>query len=101
AKAFRGGVEGSRLGVLAAIATRDPQRASLAEDFPGVRVVHGYEALLADPDVDAVYISVPHTGHAEWAIKAAEAGKPVLVEKPLALSAFEIDAVLHAHRRAG
>ncbi|WP_323013601.1 aldo/keto reductase [Devosia sp.] len=101
AKAFRGGVEGSRLGVLAAIATRNPDRPGLAADFPGVRIVKGYEALLADPEIDAVYIAVPHTGHAEWAIKAAEAGKPVLVEKPLALSAFEIDAVLHAHRRAG
>ncbi|ODT74821.1 MAG: oxidoreductase [Pelagibacterium sp. SCN 64-44] len=101
AKAFRGGVEGSRLGVLAAIATRDPDRPGLAADFPGARIVKGYEALLADPEIDAVYIAVPHTGHAEWAIKAAEAGKPVLVEKPLALSAFEIDAVLHAHRKAG
>jgi len=101
AKAFRGGIEGSRLGILAAIATRDPGRPGLAADFPGARVVEGYDALLADPEIDAVYIAVPHTGHAEWAIKAAEAGKPVLVEKPLALSAFEIDAVLHAHRKAG
>lgn len=101
AKAFRGGVAGSRHGVLAAIATRNPDRPNLATDFPGVRIVHGYEALLADPDIDAVYIALPHTGHAEWAIKAAEAGKHVLVEKPLALSAFEIDAVFHAHRKAG
>ncbi len=101
AKAFRGGVAGSKHGVLAAIATRDPGKPNLATDFPGIRVVHGYEALLADPEIDAVYIAVPHTGHAEWAIKAAEAGKHVLVEKPFALSAFEIDAVLHAHRKAG
>ena len=53
------------------------------------------------PNIDAVYIAVPHTGHAEWAIKAAEAGKHVLVEKPFALSSFEIDAVFHAHRKAG
>jgi predicted dehydrogenase/aryl-alcohol dehydrogenase-like predicted oxidoreductase len=101
AKAFRGGLADSQHGVLAAIATRDPSRASLATDFPGVRVVHGYDALLADPEIDAIYIAVPHTGHAEWAIKAAEAGKHVLIEKPLALSAFEIDAVFHAHRKAG
>jgi predicted dehydrogenase/aryl-alcohol dehydrogenase-like predicted oxidoreductase len=101
AKAFRGGVLGSQFGELAAIATRDPNRPNLAIDFPGVRVVHGYQALLDDKDIDAVYIAVPHTGHAEWAIKAAEAGKHVLVEKPFALSAFEIDAVLHAHRKAG
>jgi len=101
AKAFRGGVLGSRHGELAAIATRDPNRPGLAEDFPGVRVVAGYDALLADPGIDAVYIAVPHTGHAEWAIKAAQAGKHVLVEKPLALSAHEIDAVFDAHRKAG
>jgi predicted dehydrogenase/aryl-alcohol dehydrogenase-like predicted oxidoreductase len=101
AKAFRGGVLGSQHGELAAIATRNPDKPNLATDFPDVRVVHGYDALLADPEIDAVYIAVPHTGHAEWAIKAAEAGKHVLVEKPLALSSYEIDAVFHAHRRAG
>lgn len=101
AKAFRGGLEGSQHGVLAAIATRNPDRPGLAGDFPGARIVHGYDALLADKDIDAVYIAVPHTGHAEWAIKAAAAGKHVLVEKPLALSAHEADAVFHAHRQAG
>jgi predicted dehydrogenase/aryl-alcohol dehydrogenase-like predicted oxidoreductase len=101
AKAFRGGLEASQNGVLAAIATRDPNKPGLADTFPGARIVHGYDALLADPEIDAVYIAVPHTGHAEWAIKAAEAGKHVLVEKPLALSAHEADAVFHAHRKAG
>jgi len=101
AKAFFGGVADSRHGVIAAIATRNPDKPNLATDFPGVRVVKGYEALLADPEIDAVYIAVPHTGHAEWAIKAAEAGKHVLVEKPFALSSFEISAVLHAHKKAG
>jgi predicted dehydrogenase/aryl-alcohol dehydrogenase-like predicted oxidoreductase len=101
AKAFQGGLANARYGTLAAIATRDPKRAGLAEDFPGARIVAGYDALLKDPDVDAVYIALPHPYHAEWAIKAAEAGKHVLVEKPLALSAFEIDAVFNAHRKAG
>ena len=101
AKAFRDGLKGSQHGELTAIATRNPDRPGLAEDFPGARIVHGYDALLADKDIDAVYIAVPHTGHAEWAIKAAEAGKHVLVEKPLALSAHEADAVFHAHRKAG
>ncbi|WIY54013.1 aldo/keto reductase [Devosia sp. YIM 151766] len=101
AKAFRGGLEGSEHGVLAAIATRNPDRPGLSEDFPGIRIVKGYEALLADQDIDAVYIAVPHTGHAEWAIKAARAGKHALVEKPLALSAHEADAVFHTHRQAG
>ncbi|ODT70856.1 MAG: oxidoreductase [Pelagibacterium sp. SCN 63-23] len=101
AKAFRGGLAGSAHGVLEAIATRDPNRPGLADTFPGARIVAGYDALLADKDIDAVYIAVPHPGHAEWAIKAAEAGKHVLVEKPLALSAHEADAVFHAHRKAG
>lgn len=101
AKAFRDGLKGSTHGTLAAIATRNPDKPGLAEEFPGARIVKGYDALLADKEIDAVYIAVPHTGHAEWAIKAAEAGKHVLVEKPLALSAHEADAVFHAHRKAG
>ena len=101
AKDFQRGLAESRLGKLEAIATRNPERPGLAESFPGARILKGYDALLADPDVDAIYVALPHTGHAEWAIKAAEAGKHVLVEKPLALSAFEVDAVFHAHRKAG
>ncbi len=100
AKAFAGGLAQAGNGRLEAIATRDPGRAGLAEAFPGARIVHGYDALLHDPGVDAVYIAVPHPGHAEWAIKAAEAGKHVLCEKPLALSSFEADAMMHAARKA-
>jgi predicted dehydrogenase len=84
-----------------ALGTRNASKPGLAETFPGARIVEGYDNLLADPEVDAIYIATPHPGHAEWAIKAAEAGKHVLVEKPFALSAFETDAVLHAHRKAG
>lgn len=101
AKTFLGGLRHSRTGVLAAIGTRDPSRPGLAQDFPGARVHRGYDALLADPQVDAIYVATPHPWHAEWAIKAAEAGKHVLVEKPMALSAFEADAVIHAARKAG
>ena len=101
AKAFAGGVAGSRTGTLAAIATRDPGRAGLGETFPGARILAGYDALLAEPEIDAIYIAVPHPFHAEWAIKAAEAGKHVLCEKPLALTAFEADAMMHAARKAG
>src|SRR5690606_8966558 len=101
AKDFRRGVLDSRLGKLEAIATRDAGRAGLKEEFPEARILLGYDAILKDPDVDAVYIAVPHTGHAEWAIKAAEAGKHALIEKPMALSAYEVDAVIHAHRKAG
>lgn len=101
ARAFAGGVAHSRSGVLEAIATRDPGRPGLAEAFPRARILQGYDALLEDPAVDAVYIATPHPGHAEWAIKALEAGKHVLVEKPMALTAFEADAMMHAARKAG
>lgn len=101
ARAFAGGLAHSRSGVLAAIGTRNPDRPELAEHFPGARIHHGYEALLADNDIEAVYIAVPHTHHAEWAIKAAEAGKHVLVEKPMSLTAYEAEAIIHAARQAG
>ncbi len=101
ARDFRRGVADSRLGKLEAIATRNPDKPGLAEDFAGARILEGYDTILRDPDVDAIYIATPHTGHAEWAIKAAEAGKHALIEKPMALSAHEVDAVIHAHRKAG
>ncbi|TGS09963.1 oxidoreductase [Mesorhizobium sp. M2E.F.Ca.ET.209.01.1.1] len=101
AKSFAGGVAGSRTGTLEALGARNPAKPGLAGTFPGARILDGYEALLADSQVDAVYISIPHPGHAEWAIKAAEAGKHVLCEKPLALTAFEADAMMHAARKAG
>ncbi len=101
AKAFAAGVAHSRTGVLAAIASRNPGKTGLAETFPGARILAGYDALLTDPDVDAIYIATPHPGHAEWAIKAAEAGKHVLCEKPMGLTAFEADAMIHAARKSG
>ncbi|WP_027169642.1 aldo/keto reductase [Mesorhizobium sp. WSM3224] len=101
AKSFAGGVAQSRTGELVALGARNPAKPGLAETFPGARILDGYDALLADPNVDAVYIAIPHSGHAEWAIKAAEAGKHVLCEKPLALTAFEADAMMHAARKAG
>jgi len=101
AKAFRDGLTHSKTGKLVAIGSRNPGRTGLAEDFPGARIHDGYQALLDDADVEAVYIATPHPGHAEWAIKAAEAGKHVLVEKPLGLTAYEAEAIFHAHEKAG
>lgn len=101
AKDFRRGVLDSQYGRLEAIGTRNPGKESLRTDFPEARIIDGYQALLDDPDIDAVYIATPHTGHAEWAIKAAEAGKHALIEKPIALSAFEADAIFHATKKAG
>ena len=101
ARTFADGIAHSRTGRLEAIATRNPDKPGLAEAFPGARIIHGYDALLADADIDAVYVATPHTGHAEWAIKAIRAGKNVLVEKPIALSAYDADAIFHEAKKAG
>ncbi|HYH93853.1 MAG TPA: Gfo/Idh/MocA family oxidoreductase [Candidatus Saccharimonadales bacterium] len=70
-----------------AIASRDVERGRNVADRLGIPTVHdGYEALLADPNVDAVYIPLPNHLHPEWTIAAVEAGKHVLCEKPLAMT---------------
>lgn len=69
---------------LLAVASRDETRAkSYAEERNIPKAYGSYDEMLADPDIDAVYISVPNTLHREWAVKAADAGKNVLCEKPL------------------
>ena len=89
-------------GKLAALATSTMEKAeSFQEINPDINVHLAYDALLADPEIDAVYIAVPHTGHAEWAIKAAEAGKHVLVEKPMTPTAAETATLFAAAERAG
>src|SRR5208283_5548281 len=82
ARAFALGVKQSQTGALFAVGSRSLEKAvEFGEKF-GIARRHGsYQALLADPDVEAVYISTPHPQHAEWVLKAAEAGKHILVEK--------------------
>lgn len=101
ARTFADGIAHSATGVLAAIASRDPNKPGLAEGFPGAHILDGYDALLRDPEIDAVYIATPHPSHAEWAIKTVRAGKHVLVEKPIALSAFDAAAIYHEAKKAG
>jgi predicted dehydrogenase len=80
---------------LVAIASRDGARArAVAAEFGIARAHDSYEALLADPGVDAVYIPLPNHMHAEWAVAAARAGKHVLCEKPLALTAADAQEIV-------
>jgi predicted dehydrogenase/aryl-alcohol dehydrogenase-like predicted oxidoreductase len=102
ARKFASELPFSRTGRLVAVGSRSAETAAaFVEKFPGIRGHATYDALLADPEVDAVYISTPHPGHAEWAIAAAEAGKHILCEKPLTLNFPEAMVVAEAARRHG
>jgi len=95
-------VTATPLGELLAVASRDADRAAaFAASHAIPRSFGSYEALLASPDVDVVYVSLPNHLHAEWAIRALEAGKHVLCEKPLALNVEQVDAIAAAAERAG
>ena len=87
---------------LVAVASRSQKRAEAYAAEWDIRRVHGsYQSLLDDPDVDAIYISLPNSIHAEWTVRAAEAGKHVLCEKPLAVSVTECDRIIAAAESAG
>jgi predicted dehydrogenase len=85
-----------------AIASRNAQTAREAADRLGIPRYHGsYKALLADPDIDAVYIPLPNHLHAEWTLHAAASGKHVLCEKPLAMSEAQARDMVEGCRDAG
>jgi D-xylose 1-dehydrogenase (NADP+, D-xylono-1,5-lactone-forming) len=87
---------------LVAVASRDPARAeAYARQWEIPRAYGSYEALLSDSDIDAVYISLPNTMHIEWSIKALEAGKHVLCEKPLTRHPEEANAAFDVAERTG
>jgi predicted dehydrogenase len=87
---------------VAAIASRSKDKAEKAARDLNIPRAHGsYEELLADPEIDAVYIPLPNHLHVPYSIKAAEAGKHVLCEKPIALNAAEARALLDARDRTG
>jgi predicted dehydrogenase len=85
-----------------AIASRNGERAARTAAELGIPRAHeGYESLLSDPEVDAVYIPLPNSEHAAWTIAAARAGKHVLCEKPLAMTAAEAEEMVRACANEG
>lgn len=95
-------IHAARNAELAAVAT---STADKAEPFlalqPRLNVLTDYDSLLADPSIDAVYIPLPNHLHVEWTIKALQAGKHVLTEKPIAMTAAEFDELIAARDAAG
>src|SRR5689334_15571052 len=93
------GVRRSQTGPLGALGSLAQPAANCFSTTFGIDQAHrhpSYEALLADPAVQAVYIATPHPLHAEWAIRAADAGKHILVEKPIGLNAAQAMAIIEA-----
>lgn len=87
-------LQASKNGEVVGVASRDEAKAREQAEKHGLPEAFGsYEALLASPDVDAVYIPLPNTMHREWTVKSLEAGKHVLCEKPLAVSAEECEEI--------
>ena len=89
-------------GVAVAVAARDADRArAFASELGIPRAYDSYDALLDDPEIDGVYIGLPNALHAEWTVRAAQAGKHVLCEKPLARRAADVDRMAAACSDAG
>ncbi|MDA0709357.1 MAG: Gfo/Idh/MocA family oxidoreductase [bacterium] len=99
ARVFCNGLRFSKTGELAAVASRDAARArNFAAMFGISRVYNTYEAMLADPSIEAVYIATIHPAHEEWVIKAAQAGKHILVEKPMGVTLSQVTRMVAAAR---
>lgn len=95
-------IRSSKRNRLAAVASRRSDVAeTYAREWKIERALGSYEALLADPEIDVIYNSLPNHLHAEWSIKALLAGKNVLCEKPLALSPEAVDKMAEAARQSG
>ncbi len=99
ARSFTAGVAHSRTGTVLAVASRNIDKArQFAAELNIPRGYGSYQELLADKDVQAVYIATPHPQHVEWAIRAAQAGKHILCEKPIALNQAHTMAIVEAAR---
>jgi xylose dehydrogenase (NAD/NADP) len=100
-KFMAGARQGDALAILA-VASRDAASAARYAEAHGIeRAYGGYDELLADPDVEAIYISLPNSLHLEWSVRALRAGKHVLCEKPLARRAAEVEAAFDVAQREG
>ena len=95
------GLRSSRHGVLHAVGSTSPERASSFAAQHGAGVSGSYQDILARDDVDAVYVGTVHTTHADLAIRALEAGKAVLCEKPASPTYVDVDRILEAAARTG
>jgi predicted dehydrogenase len=95
-------MKGAAAARLVAIASRNPDTAQVvAEEFGIPRHFGSYEALISDPEIDALYVPLPNHLHVEWSVRALTAGKHVLCEKPLCLSADDVLALIAARDRSG
>jgi predicted dehydrogenase len=100
-KLLAGAAESDRVDVIA-VASRDAARAEAYARERGIERAYGsYEELLNDPDVEAVYISLPNSLHVEWSIRALEAGKHVLCEKPLSRRAEDVERAFYVAEQSG
>ncbi len=96
------GMQQGELTAIVAIASRDPDKAREAAAAHDIPTAYGsYEELLADPNIDAIYNPLPNNLHVPWTIKAAEAGKHVLCEKPISLTVAEAETLLAVRARTG
>jgi len=99
-KAVAPAIRASSNGRLVAVASRDTQHATEVYAFaPDVRIYDDYDSIINNPDIDAVYVPLPNGLHAEWTIKALEAGKHVLCEKPFATTAREGKIMMDAAQK--
>ena len=99
---FAKGVAASRTGVNAAVGSRTMESAERFGVEHNIQRRHGsYQELLDDPEVDAIYISLPNHMHAEWTVKCARAGKHILCEKPFTVNLAEAEAVIEIVRQSG
>jgi predicted dehydrogenase len=96
------GMQQGQYSSIVAIASRDLAKAREAAGALGIPTAYGsYEELLADPDIDAIYNPLPNNMHVPWTIKAAEAGKHVLCEKPISMTVAEAETLLAVRARTG